>query len=233
MQLSYRCPHCRKRDEVDGENVGRVNMCSACGKPYMPEAPIAPLMQQSEDGQWTVASAAMTSERSPSETTIRIVHPAMFRARPVQYAVLILGFFIGLVGMLYFAAPGEGSLGDPSWRPVTIVLSIVFAIVSLASLISWAYWFVSSRFESLTITNERTIWTRGMLDRETSEVQHDDVRNIQVKQTLIDRIFGVGRLAISSAGQDEMEIDVRDIPAPDGVAETVRTYQARMQGRGD
>jgi hypothetical protein len=71
------------------------------------------------------------------------------------------------------------------------------------------------------------------LDRETSEVQHDDIRNIQVKKSLSDRILGIGRIAISSAGQDDMEIDIRGVPHPDGVADTVRSCQARMQGRGD
>ena len=65
------------------------------------------------------------------------------------------------------------------------------------------------------------------------EVQHADVRNIQIKQTFIDRILGVGRIAISSAGQDEMEIDMRDVPDPSHVGDTVRSCQARMQGRGD
>jgi membrane protein YdbS with pleckstrin-like domain len=232
-KLSYRCPHCRKREEVDRERVGSVNTCSECGKPYMPEVPIAHLMQQRDDGQWAVASAARTSEKSPGETTMRTVHPAMFRARPFRYLLLILGFIFGLVGVFYFAMPGQGSAVDTWWRPITIVLSIVCAIVALASLISWTYWFVHTRFESLTITNERSVWSRGVFDRESSEVQHDDVRNIQVKQTLLDRILGVGRLGISSAGQDDMEIDIRDVTDPDDVAETIRTYQARMEGRGD
>ena len=233
-RLNYRCPHCRKREEIDSEKVGSVNTCSACGKPYLPEVPVARLLQQRDDGQWAaVASASAASERSPGETTMRTVHPGMFRARPFRYAVLVLTFIVGLVGMLYFAVPVEGSAVDRWWRPMTIVLSIVFAIIAVASLGSWIHWFVSTKFEALTITNERTIWSRGILDRETSEVQHDDVRNIQVKQSLVDRILGVGRLAISSAGQDEMEIDIRDVPQPDDIAETVRTYQARMQGRGD
>ncbi len=232
-QLNYRCPHCRERVEVDSDNITSVHVCSACGKPYQPEVPTARLMHQREDGEWAVASEATAGQRAPGETTIKTVHPAMFRARPVKYLLLIFAIIIGLVGMIYFGVPIEGSPVDNWPRPVTLVLSIVFAVFTLASLISMVHWFFDTRFQSLIITNERSIWTRGIFDRETSEVQHDDVRNIQVKQTFIDRILGVGRIAISSAGQDEMEIDVRDVPKPNDVADTVRTYQARMQGRGD
>ena len=94
-------------------------------------------------------------------------------------------------------------------------------------------WILRTRFESLNVTSERSIWSRGVFDRDTSEIQHDDIRNIQIRQSFLDRIFGVGRIAISSAGQDEMEIDIRDIPNPDHDAEAVRSCQARMEGRDD
>ena len=96
------------------------------------------------------------------------------------------------------------------------------AATALGSPNSMVHWFFDARFQTMTITVERTIWARGIFKRETSEVQHDDVRNIQVKQTFVDRILGVGRIAISSAGQDEMKIDVRDVPRPDKIADRER-----------
>ena len=232
--LNYRCPHCRQRVEVESEKVGSVNVCSACEKPFQPEVPVARLMRQREDGQWAVPSeTAATAQPSPGETTVETIHPAMFRARPIKYLLLIVMIIVGLVGMIYFGVPTEGSAVDKWWRPITLILSVVFGVLVITSLGTFVHWFVNVRFQSLTITDERSIWSRGVFDRETSEVQHDDVRNIQVKQSFLDRILGVGRIAISSAGQDEMEIDIRDVPDPDQVAETVRTYQARMQGRGD
>jgi uncharacterized membrane protein YdbT with pleckstrin-like domain len=190
------------------------------------------LVERSE-GQWAIAGKATPGERSPTEKTIMTLHPAMFRAGPLKNLSLIFAIIIGLAGMVYFGAPIEGSEVDKWWRPLTLALSVMFGIFALVSLISIIYWFIRTRFEALTITSERTIWSRGIFDRETSEVQHDDIRNIQIKQTFIERVLGVGRLAISSAGQDEMEIDVRDVPNPSKVADMVRSCQARMSGRGD
>ncbi len=135
----------------------------------------------------------------------------MFRARPFKCLLLIAVIIVGIAGMLYFAVPIEGSAIDKWWRPITLIISVMLGVTALGSLISMVHWFFDARFQTMTITDERTIWVRGIFERETSEVQHDDVRNIQVKQTFVDRILGVGRIAISSAGQDELEIDVRDV----------------------
>ena len=135
--------------------------------------------------------------------------------------------------MIIFGGAIQNTGVEQWWRPITLSLGVVFGIIAVGSLVSLGLWLLQTRFESLTITNERTIWARGVFDRETSEVQHDDVRNIQMQQSLIDRILGVGRIAISSAGQDDMEIDIRGIPKPNQVADTVRSCQARMLDQGD
>ena len=230
-QLMFRCPHCHEREAVTREAVGQVTECSACGQPYQPEMPVGRLMRQNVDGDWLMANTAVSGRRSSDEKTVMTVHPAMFRAHPLKYVGLVLTIVVGLVGIFYFGAHAEDSAVGKWWRPVTLGLGIVCGIAAVVSLISLIYWFVRTRYDSLTISNERTTWARGILDRETSEVQHDDVRNIQIKQTFLDRILGVGRIAISSAGQDEMEIDVRDVPNPSEVADTVRSCQSRMQGR--
>jgi uncharacterized membrane protein YdbT with pleckstrin-like domain len=191
------------------------------------------MMRQRADGEWAVVGETQPGQRSLGEKTIMTVHPAMFRANPFKYLALVVAFIIGVAGVLVFAGPMQVGGVDEWYRPITLALSIVFGIVAAVPLILIIYWLLRTRFESLMVTSERTIWARGILDRETSEVQHDDVRNIQLKQTLIDRILGVGRIAISSAGQDEMESDIRGVPRPGHVADTVRSYQARMLGRDD
>jgi uncharacterized membrane protein YdbT with pleckstrin-like domain len=191
------------------------------------------MVHQRPDGRWVVAYETTPGKPSPSEKSIMAVHPAMFRTRPLKYLALVLAVIIGFAGMLYFGVPREGSAVDNWWRPITVVLSVVFAILAAASLLSLIIWLLGTRFESLNVTCERSVWSRGVFDRDTSEIQHDDIRNIQIKQSFIDRILGVGRIAISSAGQDDMEIDIQGVPGPSRVADTVRSYQARMQGRDD
>ena len=79
--------------------------------------------------------------------------------------------------------------------------------------------------DTLTITTKRTIITRGILSKSTSEVMHDDIRNIQTHQTFLQRILDVGYMAISSAGQSDVEIAVKGIPDPDGIKDLIDKYR--------
>lgn len=231
--LNYRCPNCQQRAEVQSEQVGQIQICAACSHPYQPEVPTGRLLTQRDDGRWAAAGDRLAGGPSANEVTLVMVRPAMFRARPLRYIGLIGGIIIGLAGLIYFGAQGDNS-AISSWpRPVALVCGVLFGLLSLSSLAYMVYWLISVRNDTLQITNERTIWERGILDRATSEVQHDDVRNIQIKQTFLERILGVGNIAISSAGQDEMEIEIHAIPDPDAVADKVRACQARMEGRDD
>jgi hypothetical protein len=232
-QLMYQCPHCREQAEVPPEKLMQVNTCPACDRPYQPEVPVAKILTQRADGEWAVVGETHPGATPVGEKTIMTVHPAMFRTNPIKYSVTVLAFIIGVAGMIIFGGAIQNTGVEQWWRPITLSLGVVFGIIAVGSLVSLGLWLLQTRFESLTITNERTIWARGVFDRETSEVQHDDVRNIQMQQSLIDRILGVGRIAISSAGQDDMEIDIRGIPKPNQVADTVRSCQARMLDQGD
>ena len=97
--------------------------------------------------------------------------------------------------------------------------------LAAAGALTIAYWWLQTRFRSVTVTSKRTLYTQGIFSKQTSEVQHDDVRNMQVNQSFFDRLVGVGHLAISSSGQDDMEIDVRGLKSPQRVIDIVREYQ--------
>jgi uncharacterized membrane protein YdbT with pleckstrin-like domain len=112
------------------------------------------------------------------------------------------------------------------WRtnPILFLLSVALILVGVGIVILLIWWLIckSTRLE---VTNKRTIVTKGLLSKATNEVRHSDVRNIQVTQSFLQRILGCGTIAISSAGQSEMEILVTGIPDPQGIAETIRENQ--------
>jgi uncharacterized membrane protein YdbT with pleckstrin-like domain len=79
--------------------------------------------------------------------------------------------------------------------------------------------------ERVHITNKRTVLRTGLLSKRTTEVMHDHVRNIQVTQSFLNRIFDVGTLGISSAGQEGIEIVARDVPHPEELKRTIDYYR--------
>ena len=93
--------------------------------------------------------------------------------------------------------------------------------LGVLGIIVFIWWWIKVLGTKLTVTNERTMVRRGILSRHTNEVWHDNVRNVQVYQSLMQRIFGVGQVQISSAGQGAIEIDVSGMPDPQRIREII------------
>lgn len=212
--LVYECPHCGSKVEVDEGQLDEIIECpnTDCGQPFEATAPRGRLVRSSEAtplrGDVLQAHGAADVEKS-----VLVRHPAMFRNAPLQYlAYLVLIVGGALVGWAAAAAA----------MPIVAFFGTFAAVAGLVGLLGW---WIQTMFRSLTVTNKRTIYREGIISRRTNEVQHDDVRNIQVDQNFFQRLFNVGRVAVSSSGQDDLEIDVRGIPDPEGVAATIRKYQ--------
>jgi uncharacterized membrane protein YdbT with pleckstrin-like domain len=109
-------------------------------------------------------------------------------------------------------------------NPIGFVLCLVLSVVGLG-LILLLVWWLRCKNESLTVTTHRTILRRGILAKYTSEVFHQDVRNLQVSQGFFQRILGVGNIGISSAGQADVEIQAVGIPDPERVRDLIDQYR--------
>lgn len=89
-------------------------------------------------------------------------------------------------------------------RPVYFVLGCLLCLV-LVGIPIMVIWYLTCLCTRLTVTNQRTTLRHGLLSKHTNEVWHRDVRNVQIDQSFFQRIFGVGRIAISSSGQGQRD----------------------------
>jgi len=80
------------------------------------------------------------------------------------------------------------------------------------------------------VTSTRARQCMGIVARKTSEIDLADVRNVQVKQGIFQRLFGVGNVQISTAGQSGFEVEFRGIVNPNRVAEIVRQAREDLKG---
>jgi membrane protein YdbS with pleckstrin-like domain len=99
-------------------------------------------------------------------------------------------------------------------NPVMFVVCILLSLVVIG-LIMLLVWYLRCYGTRLTITNKRTKLRTGILSKQINEVYHRDVRNVRLSQTFLQRIFDVGSLEISSAGQADVEIAVSGMPSPE------------------
>lgn len=223
QDLRYRCPNCGRIVEVADHMVGTVIECPNpdCDNPFKVEAPVSRPLGPDEVG--ADEPLTMMSHSKEEEETLRVVHPAMFRNSPLKYIGLAALVIVGGVGAIASLVTGD-SIVNEDWISDTIQLGVCL-VVALAALLAFGVWWLKVMNTTLTVTDKRTIFRKGIISKETSEVQHDDVRNMQVDQNMVQRIMGVGDIAISSSGQSGLEIVVRAIPNPEGVTNLVRDLQ--------
>ena len=215
-RLTYLCPFCTSPTEITAASVGDPVACTSCARPFRTHVPRGVLVEQ-VDGDWRPVS-----QRTPraTEATLTCVHPAPFRRAPLQLTLLSLLVAGGIAAALLFGDT------DPGVRAGVTALWGGLAVAFAAGL-PLAFGFLTTRFETLTVTDRRSVWRRGILVRRVSEVEHEDIRNIQVRQGPTDQLLGVGSLSISSAAQSDMEITVRGLRRPDDVVALIRKHQGR------
>jgi membrane protein YdbS with pleckstrin-like domain len=224
--LTSKCPYCHRDVDSTIENLDRPVICPKCNKPFEIEMPTAVVtsVHQVDEGKADRTRMAI----APQERTLWSAHPVVFRARPIQTLVLILvgTAAVGLMAMSFAGQSLAGYRLDETQMigPLSLLMWVcVVTLLVIACVI--VQWKLMSQFTTLTVTDDRTIYQKGIISRETSEVQHNDVRNIQLDQSFMQRMLNVGSLGISSAGQDELEIVAKDMSAPGTIIDCIRRNQ--------
>ena len=108
--------------------------------------------------------------------------------------------------------------------PVLFIVCVLTAPLGIG-LIFLGGWWIVTKGSKLTITNKRTIQRRGLISKHTTEVIHRDVRNIQISQSVFQRLFGVGNIGISSAGQADLEIQFTGLRKPESAKELIDRHR--------
>ena len=133
------------------------------------------------------------------------------RVRRSYWAYLgpvVLSSVLGVFGLFYLLPVGAVGVG----LGVLLLAGLVFGMVA-----------IQVRFGAdWTLTTDRLSQRLGIISRQTSEIELGDVRNVQLRQGVVDRIVGIGAVLVSTAGQSGFEIIVSGIRDPEEFAEAVR-----------
>jgi len=145
-------------------------------------------------------------------------HPRMFRNNPLKFVLNYLVMLACVVGIIMIAA------SDKTHALLWLLdgaLIVVFVIVCFIQLM----WWLQVLSTTLTVTDKRTTLRKGILSKFTNEVLHENIRNIQVYQSFLQRMLKVGSIGISSAGQAGIEIEVQGLPNPYDVKACIDQYR--------
>lgn len=189
--------------------------CPECGQKISERAESCPHCGYPTSGQATTIALTPTQQASAQvpERELLVARQSMFRNHPLAFSgcVILILATLALAGQ--FALGGHGS-----W-------ALLFAIVAAIVIVILGVWSLKARSVVLTITNRRSTLRTGLLDRFTTEVMHEHVRVLDVRQTAMQRVLGVGTVAIGSAGDEGLEIEAPGIPSPQTVADLIRRQQ--------
>jgi uncharacterized membrane protein YdbT with pleckstrin-like domain len=105
-----------------------------------------------------------------------------------------------------------------------VVLAVAFSLtaVALAGLIR--------RKRTLyTITSQRLTIRTGLIARSVQETRLDRIQNVNSRQSMLERLLGIGTVDFDTAGGAEYSFAFHGLTAPDQV---VRTVDGALRARG-
>lgn len=117
-------------------------------------------------------------------------------------------------------------------NPVGFILSILLVAAFGLGAVILLIWWLRVKNTVIIIDAEKTILRKGVLSKQTNEVYHSDVRNIQVFKSFFQRMFDVGSLQVSSAGQGSMEISITGVPKPAEAQSIINDHRDDAQNNG-
>jgi uncharacterized membrane protein YdbT with pleckstrin-like domain len=96
---------------------------------------------------------------------------------------------------------------------VTLVIAIVTLVWGLLETLRWKY----------TITNRRVFVRHGLVSVSEQTARLERVQDLTLRQTLFDRLFGVGALAVDTAGSEGGALEFKALERPAQVREIFET----------
>jgi len=105
---------------------------------------------------------------------------------------------------------------NSSWTIGSMILALPFIVVCLIMI----YRHYSSRF---SIDGGNIESRHGLIARKVSSIRVEDVRSINVKQSIPQRLLGIGDVEFSSAASAEAEVIFNKVASPIWVKEKVQS----------
>jgi uncharacterized membrane protein YdbT with pleckstrin-like domain len=130
-----------------------------------------------------------------------------------------------MAGKIIYEAHPAMFRAHPFWFILSVLLIAAFGV----GIIILLYWYVKTRATALTVTDQELMYERGILSKDRTSVSLKHIRSVNIAQGFINRIFGVGTVQISTAG-DEPEFTIADMPDPYVIQEAITRAQEMRSG---
>jgi uncharacterized membrane protein YdbT with pleckstrin-like domain len=143
----------------------------------------------------------------------------------------ILSFYIKGVVLTIIAGAIAGVVTRLAGRSVNV--GIVAAVVAVALVVMVVVGLIKRVATTYTISNRRLTITSGILSREMHEARLERVQNVNVTQSLLERMLRVGTVDFDTAAGAEYDFKFGGVADPRSIAQTVdQAIHAMQQSAG-
>ena len=80
------------------------------------------------------------------------------------------------------------------WRYTTYALALVAVVLLIQQ---WFQWWVTE----IAVTNRRVIYKKGLIQRQTNEMNMDKVESVRIDQSILGRMLDYGNVTILGTGE--------------------------------
>ncbi len=109
-------------------------------------------------------------------------------------------------------------------NPVGFTIAVFLIFAFGIGVVILLYWFLQTMASKLTITDDELLYEKGLLSKERVDVNMDMVKTVKVKQSFMNRIFGVGDIEIYTTG-DIPEFVITAMPNPNEIRNLIKKKQ--------
>lgn len=208
FMIAIKCDKCERPLKVAAEHAGGKVIC-----PFCKDVNTVPTLAASLAAGDDRAKVLGLPARDGPEEAVYEISGAMFRSRPFSAVAMVAALLCSFGLGLYTLLAGQTTL------------SLIAGGVVLACLGVMVWWKVQASSERLQITNKRVVFTKGLLGKSSIEMLHKTIQDIQITQTLAQRLWRVGTMTISNSGTESDEIRIRSLPDPYHVRRIVDAYR--------
>ncbi len=219
--VSFNCPECGGNLSVDENGAGMTVPCPLCSKririPRPQKTPATPPPPPLTAKQKETIDCPFCGEEILA-TAIKCKHCGEF-----------------LDGSVQPPPPTPPAVPAPErtlWTAHTSILyyipMIVFGVILIPLLVGVLiilYAILDQRGRVFTVTNKRVMSKWGIISRKTNEVTIADIRNINMSQGILERLFGLGSIEIGSAGTAGIEVKFAGVSDPVVIRDLVRNLK--------
>lgn len=225
MNVTITCPACNQSLEANSDMNGMEVECPSCNTPFtiQTEKVAPPEISQTREmkecpycGEDILAKAKKC--KHCGEFLDESMRPATVQSQPAPVKKTNIPekmLWEGHTAHMYF-------LGDH-------ILWGILGCLTLVGFLGNFICYMKAKSMKYKLTNKRISSAQGILSKKTAEVMVRDVRSVNLKQGICERIFGLGNVEIGSAGTAGIEVTLAGIAQAPKVKEQITRLQNEVK----